>query len=382
VLLLGRAALGSRATVPTASAAERVTLDNAVFEPERAEVVAERDELVRRWAPSFAQQTSAEHPEQDLPLRVDFDGDWDATNNWRDLTPALRAQTPSVYYSAILSATHAFLTFTLFYPRDWIWPACVDYVCHDNDLEVALLVVSRAPDVEGSALEFLETKAHNSYLALGGADVARDPAGRPVIDVESQGHGMQPRKRTAGAPSSDETVVFSGPVAPDCQHGYELVSLHDTLWAHRSATATRGSLWLPGSTGFLGYTGARQPRLGFALGVAMAGERYAGGVRPAWGLQASVGERGDWFLDPAYVASRSHPEWFAARKPSLHYVDNAFLSDLSGECRERACPVIPPPPFRPAPSLALGGLLFGVGMLLSAKRRPRARRPPAEPHTC
>jgi hypothetical protein len=130
------------------------------------------------------QHTSAEYPERDRPLRVDFDGDWDATNNWRHLTAAMRQQTPSVYYSAILTETHAYLTFSLFYPRDWSWPVCIDYVCHDNDLEVALLVVSRAPEPAQSALVFVETKAHNSYEAVGGLAVTLDARGRPLIAPE------------------------------------------------------------------------------------------------------------------------------------------------------------------------------------------------------
>jgi hypothetical protein len=378
--LLFAVAIGIAHGVPPANAATLLRGGDASGASAPEKLTAEREALVRRWAPSFVQHTSAEHPERDLPLRVDFDGDWDATNNWRHLTAALRQETPSVYYSAILSTTHAYLTFTLFYPRDWSWPVCVDYVCHDNDLEVALLVVSRAADPAQSALVFLETKAHNSYEALSASTVAVDAAGRPIIEVESQGHGMYARQIPLAVPSAGDAVILDGPVG-DGRHGYELVSLHDTLWARRSPAVGHSSLWAPGSSGFLGYSGARQARLGFALGVAMASEKYAGGVRPAWGLQAPVGERGDWFLDPAYVASQRHPDWFTPPGPSLEYVDNVYLRDLSQECRGHACPVILPPPSHPAPLLAGGTLLFGLGFLLSVKRRPRAGRPPAEPHT-
>src|SRR5205814_538479 len=86
------------------------------------------------------------------------------------------------------TATHAYLTYTLFYPRDWIPYVCVPLVCHDNDLEVALAVVERG----SGALVFVETKAHHGYEALAGSRLARDALGHPLIEVESEGHGMYP----------------------------------------------------------------------------------------------------------------------------------------------------------------------------------------------
>src|SRR4051794_30922816 len=157
---------------PSATEQARASLPRAA--PPASEAAREGEALVQRWAPTFVQHASAANPERDLPLRIDFDGDWSATNNWQHLTPALREREPSVYYSAILTETHAYLTYMLFYPRDWIWPLCVDYICHDNDLEVALLVVTRgsAGGATDSRLVLIETKAHNSYVAAEGRALA------------------------------------------------------------------------------------------------------------------------------------------------------------------------------------------------------------------
>jgi hypothetical protein len=356
--------------LPVTNAAELARSAPAPAPSSDSEFGREGEALARHWAPGFVQHMSTANPERDLPFPVDFDDDWSANNNWQHLKPALREREPSVYYSAILTETHAYLTFTLFYPRDWIWPVCVDYICHDNDLEVALLVVTRATERSATELVLVETKAHNRYVALGGGSLARNA--RPWFEVESQGHGMTPLRDARSASENDALRLIPEGFANSGsgrKRSYSLVSLRDTLWAHRAASAANGTLWTSGESGFLAYRGARQQRRGFSLGAAMFGSVYGGGVRPAWGLQAPAGERGDWFLDPAYVASVRYPAWFGARKPSLQYIDNAFLEDLTRECLGEGCPVTPPPSRRQAPLGAAGGLLLGLGLVLSGPRR-------------
>jgi hypothetical protein len=328
--------------------------------------------LLQRWSPSFAREVSSDHPERDRPLAIDFDGDWDATNNWSHLTSALVHAPAVVYGSAILTSTHAYLTYTLFYPRDWFSPVCFSYVCHDNDLEVVELVVQRAAGVAGEALVLVESKAHFEYVAVPGPDLETDGTGRPWLRVESQGHGMYPVRAGEALPSRAQRLVLH-PEAGAGEEPYQLASLRDTLWARRSATP--GALWISGETGFLAYTGARQGRRGRILGASMAGHEYKGGVRPPWGLAASSGARGDWFLDPAYVSWLEHPAWFGPSQPSLEYAFNPFLADLAEECLELACPPTPPPPAPSEKRVAVaGGLLLATGLAsLRARRRARAR---------
>jgi len=332
--------------------------------------------LLQRWSPSFAREVSTDHPERDRPLAIDFDGDWDATNNWSHLTPALEQAPAVVYGSAILTSTHAYLTYTLFYPRDWFSPVCFSYVCHDNDLEVVLLVVRRAPDLDRGELVFVETKAHFTYVALPGSELATDATGRPWLEVESEGHGMYPVRAGQPLRSTAQRLVWqpeAGAGSGASTQRYELASLHDTLWARRGAA--QGTLWSSGETGFLAYAGARQGRRGRWLGASMASREYQGGVRPPWGLKAGGGARGDWFLDPAYVSGLEHAPWFAASAPSLDYVFNPFLDDLVHECVDLACPATPPPPARSETRVALaGGLLLATGLAsLRARRRAPAR---------
>jgi hypothetical protein len=333
--------------------------------------------LLERWSPNFAQEISGEHVERDRPLRIDFDGDWDATNNWSDLSQAVEQASPVVYGAAVLTRTHAYLTYTLFYPRDWLEPLCVSYLCHDNDLEVALVVVRRAPEPEQDALAYVETKAHFDYVALRASELAADAAGRPWIRIESQGHGMYALRSGAAAEATAlRFVAHSSPeAAREGVEPYELESLQSTLWARRDPRASHGTLWISGETGFLAYAGSRMGRRGSPLGVSMSGKEYAGGVRPPWGLAARAGERGDWFLDPAYVAAQQHADWLAQDSPSLDYTFNPYLDDLTRECVSTGCPPTPPPPSRTGAGMGVaGGLALASGLAsLRARRRVLSR---------
>jgi len=312
---------------------------------------------------------SADHPERDRPLPIDFDGDWDATNNWAHLTPELRGAQPVVYGAATLTSTEAYLFYTLFYPRDWSSPFCISYVCHDNDLEVVLLIVRRASNRGRDELVLVETKAHREYVARRGSELATDAQGRPWIRVESEGHGMYPVPAGEPLPATAQHLRPPRPLevaAADDRNRprYELESLHDTLWARRAPQAAQRALWTPGETGFLAYAGARLGRRGQALGVSMAGHEYAGGVRPPWGLKGQAGERGDWFFDPAYVALLRHSDWFGPQPPSLDYAYNPFLADLTSECVDLACATIPPPPLPNATRIGVvTGLMLATGLV-------------------
>jgi hypothetical protein len=342
----------------------------------RARLALEGERLATRWAPAFLQHTSPRHPERDRPVRVDFDGDWDATNNWSNLDAGALQQRPAVYYSAVLSETHVFLTYTLFYPRDWIPIVCVSYACHDNDLEVVMVVAEREgrAEREGSAdpgrLVFVESKFHTKYVAERAAALARTPDGRPMIEIESEGHGMTPAP-AKGELALEDVVLLreaSAVALPSSSRSetYELLPLADTLWARRRTDASEGRLWTPGDLGWLSYSGVRFGRLGEPLGATMAGLEYRGGVRPPWGIDPHQ-NRGDWFFDPAFGALSRHRGFFEGRPVSLDYAFNPYVEDLRNECAGDACTNGAKPP-SPG-SLPATVSLAAVGLLLLGFRR-------------
>ncbi|MGE0869197.1 MAG: hypothetical protein AB7P03_11565 [Kofleriaceae bacterium] len=337
--------------------------------------------LVQRWAPVYVQHVADDDEGADRPTRIDFDGDWDTTNNW-DRQEAYGTQLPPAAYAAgVMTATHAYLTYTLYYPRDWASPLCVPLICHDNDLETVQLVVER--DAGDGHLVEVRAKAHASMSTTDGTAIARTEDDRPKFKVESHGHGISVcRQADPDCDATDGRIVYApgaGPsVPPKVAAGqtvrYELLSLRDSLWARRGLAHER--LWTSGETGPLYYRGKHRGRLGQQMGASMAGSRYLGGVRPPWALKGPGGQRGDWFLDPA-----------ATREPNARYVYNPFLDDLDAECRGAGC--APGPAREPtrleyfaklaAPYLALSlGLVVAGGLLRHREAEPRfARRTPS-----
>lgn len=312
------------------------------------------EQLLRRWAPTYVQHVDADDRGADRPTRIDFDGDWDTTNNWDHQLAAGAALPPAIYGAAILTPTRAFLTYTLYYPRDWNRRVCVPLICHDNDLETVLVVVER-DGRDGRVVE-VRTKAHHAISETTSDALARTPDARPLLRVESGGHGVATCRDGDAAcrPARGRIVYALGATAsapPGAAVGqtvrYELVALRDTLWARRAFSHCR--LWTSGETGPLSYLGARQGRLGAMMGAALAGRRYFGGVRPPWAIKGAGG-RGDWFLDPA--------------RGTEPYVFNPFLDDLRAECAGDRCPASPPEPstLRRLTSLGVTGLLVWIGV--------------------
>jgi hypothetical protein len=349
--------------------------------------------MLDSWAPVFVQHVSTEAAGRDWPMRVDFDGDWNTINNAeRDLSR--RAPEAAAYGAAVVTTSHAYLTYVLYYPHDWQTPVCLPYLCHENDLEVVVLVVERSGGSAGRLI-LVESKAHLAYRPVPRDQVLRNAEGRVVLWVEAEGHGVRAcRPGEERCAADDRRLVYtpalrgeSPPRRADGRAvGYQLFDLHDTLWARRNPDTNAG-LWTAGETGPLWYRGAWRGRAGRVMGVALAGRRSYGSVRPPWGLRAGAGARGDWFLDPAGTMPRLHPAPYAGRAESGIYVAHPYLSDLRAECEAEACdsPSSAPERSRSARWLGEGGVavLFLVALVRQRRRRERwrARGPRAHRHT-
>jgi hypothetical protein len=272
-------------------------------------------EIAARFAPVIYQETGS-RPKADAITSFDFDGDWNAYNNWENLkhfpTPAY------VYYSMIESETHYFITYGLFHPQDYT-RICLPFVCHENDMEGAHLTVQKTDDGAGRVV-FVETKAH------GGMPKTKAPFlvdGRVALRVEKQGHGVYPmsaREHTEFQRKSNVLeYVFTGqPDDPNSaragRFGYELTSMFDTLWARRTEIgrnkAYRGEYEYGGTRFDLGKIASR-----------FGGAKWAGSVSPPWAWNGR-GAKSDWFFDPAF--HRRNEEGLG-QPFSTDYVRNSFV---------------------------------------------------------
>jgi len=167
-------------------------------------------ELARRYAPFVYHAIDAERGRQDLPTRVDFDGDLRGDNNWEHL-PGWELP-PTLYYAVLTTATHHFIAYHVFHPRDW---APIDlglHMTHENDGENLQVVVERAT----GEVVLLFTQAHyeGGVYAPAARDgetlppgarwgAGRDPIRGPLLLVDDGGR-PDPRGRHAAVFVEDE----------------------------------------------------------------------------------------------------------------------------------------------------------------------------------
>lgn len=282
-------------------------------------------DLAVHYAPVIHQGTASD---QDYLTAVDFDGDWIGMNNWENQPDGdLSAH---VYYSVVETESHWFLFYALFHPRDYIDGDCAqEDGCHENDLESIQLVVAKDGTPAGRLLA-METLAHGDIFLYQAAPAVEGnglsvsggvklEASHPVVYVEMYGHGIYGTRRILYPGSiiyrvGDTAQVPSGIKA---EASYRLVSIYETLWAHREAVGS-GKIFDQA----FDYRGRSLPATfdGADFGTDRA--------NTPWGYTQANDDvllRGDWFLDPA-KALAYHARF--ADEFSTTYVHNPYLADL------------------------------------------------------
>lgn len=127
-------------------------------------------QLSLRWAPIHYQNVDP-HGEMSLGGKADYltavnyDGDWDTTNNWVNLE---KFPTKAVVYRSVVeSETHWFIVYAFYHPRDWVKKFEIE-TAHENDMEGVLLVVERPQTGEeetyGTAKAMI-TVAHHDFFS-------------------------------------------------------------------------------------------------------------------------------------------------------------------------------------------------------------------------
>ena len=224
-------------------------------------------ELASYWAPVHYQDTDSTDYDADYLTAVDYDGDWQASNNWEHQDDQPGRLAGAAYYSVVETATHWFLTYAFYHPRDWCdVPLCeLVNAHHENDMEGALLTVRKDGSAYGR-LEAMVTVAHRdfySYVPPGGSYQAGQESvdgtivlrtwdgnpGRPTTFQEAKGHGLY-RWNGQDFPGGDGVVYYPSRTAGQVPDGgddafatYRLVDAFAAggLWARRASAETFAS---------------------------------------------------------------------------------------------------------------------------------------------
>ena len=231
----------------------------------------EEKALAQKFAPVLWQELGSDVP-ADWFTRVDFDGDWVAENNWENLDRVL-APPAAVYYSVIETKSRWYITYALFFPRDYA-DVCFWIHCHENDFEGMRVTVEKP-----ERLVSLEGLAHNRLSVL------KNPTDN-AFRIEAGGHGIHPLTMDEIRP-----LAQAEPHGTHRRYGptsYELRSLLE-IW-HQADTPLFRSTF--------NYRGRQVP-------AAFAGDDWIvwglGAAKPPWSWEiwGSDWQKGEWFMDPS-----------------------------------------------------------------------------------
>src|SRR5262249_36281200 len=346
--------------------------DESRAEPEGRQV---RDkEIAAQFGPVFYQGLG-ESPRSDYITNFDFDGDWKGDNNWRNLDDRAFSLRAYIYYSVIETATHYFIHYAFFHPRDYKGglsnkPTIVDTLhrqgrrptsaeqtggmaddialSHENDLEGCLVVVEKHSGNSSGSVQFVETMAHNHFfkycphVARSSVCEAIEMDGdRALIFIEPRGHGASSytgdRQQMKRSVNGVLVYRYTGraEVHPEVRGktiGYDLIPVYDTFWtrAQKGENETFGEASDYGSRSLLKFQPGKSPEkieqnfgvLGSALRGEVSGKNKA---RPPWAWfdeKERERPRGEWFFDPALVIARHFSPGDAF---SLAYIYNPYF---------------------------------------------------------
>lgn len=310
-------------------------------------------EIAAAFAPIFY-QALGDKPRSDYITNFDFDGDWRGDNNWNHAEDKKFPLKAYVYYSVAETASHFFVHYAVFHPRDYkggdrrgailsqliregakrggkydpTGLADEAVLAHENDLEGCLVVVEKnSKEVEKGRTVYVETLHHNSFSRYVTDESSMNAVTledqRPLLYIEPKGHGIEALDRDNKKIGKKRFLIykFTGraedPAKAKDVVGYELIPIQGTLWSKAQMpkqielNATYGlahdygtiSIDLQDSNGSVVQ---RKVSLG-TLGAAFVGT--VGGInmaRPPWAWDRNNDEQvlGQWFFDPARATKR------------------------------------------------------------------------------
>lgn len=346
-----------------AAALSGARLLNRSLQGNRANEDREDRTVAAHFAP-ILYQGLGDKPRSDYITNFDFDGDWRGDNNWRNADDKKFPLKAYVYYAVAETASHYFIHYAVFHPRDYkggttrgaILSTLIREgvkrggefdptglaeeisVAHENDFEGCLVVVEKSGhDPWNGRTVYVQTLHHNTFskyvtgdrFANGASQVMLEEQ-RPLLYIEPKGHGIEALDRDNKKIGDKPFLIyrFTGRAEDSAKVrgntvGYELMPIETTLWSRAQFTrqSSEASSLLnitygvtqdygPITIGLEGSDGRRVERK-FDLGT--VGSAFLGKVgghnmaRPPWAwfdLNDRDQPLGQWFFDPAQTIKR------------------------------------------------------------------------------
>ena len=158
---------------------------------------ARHRQLAQTWAPRIYQNIDESYALGDYLTKFNFDGDYNGKNNWESLSQYTTVPA-YVYYAVSETATHYFIHYAVFHPRDWHeW---LGAEMHENDLEGLSLAIQKTGGA--GTLVAMETMAHDQFYQYRArpdvegksetidGEVSLYEGTHPRVFVEAKGHGL------------------------------------------------------------------------------------------------------------------------------------------------------------------------------------------------
>ncbi len=294
----------------------------AIFQKSQAQSTTAQ--LAHYYAPLHVQYTTVKGKnslsgKSDLLTSFNFDGDWIATNNWEN---AANYDLPAVvYYSVVSTASHHFIQYAFFHPRDWTRTPFTKIGQHENDLEGILLIVARDTTPYGKCVGALSIFHHHivmyttqEYTSYRTSHFQKAPlsfeGNRPISAQQTKGHGCkaygdmrsQGHRIALYVPEGEKPMLVDLPAMPIDTFTYTLVDIFEPngLWEQRN----NADFFAPNQT-IKGDNGS--------------------GAKPPWRWQSSAWKKryplGTVALHPARIVL----DYFSFEQPvDTHYIINPY----------------------------------------------------------
>ncbi len=213
--------------------------------------------LAERYSPNFQQQIEIDGSDdlglRDLIVKMNFDGNWNMSGNWAAMNTLIatldeddlattEAIRPYIYYSVTWLNNHWVITYSYYHPQDWT--SCIDlgFDEHENDMEGAIVYVSR----DDYTIDHVTTIFHND-IKVDHNPVTWDGLNEHVvISVDNGAHSAAPygQNNNIGCEGAHDFVItyeYAGTPNsasldyPSKKGYYELIDITDIdqLWDNR-----------------------------------------------------------------------------------------------------------------------------------------------------